>query len=135
MVLVSRTIKIVFLIQSAATIDQIKNYLTNTIYPEWRTRLATAFDGYVSGAPIIDSESSSHVYQIPGFSDRYGVYPKVIMSLEVPTGTGDDARTRWHNFIEDVREWTRQQIATLTNTTVLSIHWHTAAGGSGDVSF
>lgn len=136
MVLVQRKIKIVFTVQTNRTITQIRNYLTNTIYPGWRTRLNTAFSGYVSGAPTIQSESTNHIFLVPGTTNRYQVYPKFMLQLEVPTGTGADAQNRFETFIEDVRVWTRDQLALLTGTTVISLHYHKAdETTSGDITF
>lgn len=138
MVLVQRVIKIVFVIQTNRSIAQIRNYLQNTLFPEWRFRLNSAFSGYVSGAPTVTSANDNdRVTPIAGFSNRYEVYPKFTLTLEVPEGTGVDARNRFHTFIEDVREWTRTEIASLgANTRVLSIHYHKADGTSGgDITF
>lgn len=134
MVLVERVIKIVFLIQSPRTIEQIKNYVQNTVFPEWRTRLTSAFTGYVSGVPTVIVENRDYVSLVEGFTDRYQVYPKFCLLLEVPEGTGADAQARFHTFIEDVKEWTRAAIAGLSATQVLRIHWHKADGTSGDIT-
>lgn len=135
MVLVQRKIKIVFVIQSNRTLTQIRNYLTNTIFPGWRTRLATAFSGYVSGTPTVTGELTNYINLVPGTTNRWEVFPKFLLQLEVPTGTEADARTRFGNFIEDARVWTHDQLATLTGTTVISLHYHKADGTSGDVTF
>jgi|SRR5215216_2151304 len=135
MVLIERVIKIVFTIQTNRTVTQIRNYLINTLFPEWRIRLGTAFAGYVSGTPTVMVENSNSITLVPGFTGRYEVYPMFCLSLEVPTGTGADAQTRFQTFIDDVKEWTRVELATLGTTQVLSIHWHKADGTSGDTTF
>lgn len=137
MVLVERVIKIVFLVQTNATVTQIRNYLVNTIFPGWRTSLDTAFTGYVSGSPTVHRENQNYITTIAGFTDpeRYQVYPKFGLRLEVPSGTESDAQSRYHTFIEDAREWTRQQLIALTGTQVLAIFWRKADGTEGSVTF
>lgn len=118
MVIVSRKIKICFLVSTNRTLTQIRNYVNNTVYPEWDTALQTAFAGF----PSLTSEKDVRINQQPQLGTNiWEVYPKYIYSADVTAQTADAARAAQASFIDDVRTRTRNLLASLTGTTVLQI--------------
>lgn len=127
MVLVQRKIKIIFRIESTRTLNQIRNYVNNTVFPEWDAALATAFSGYPH--PAIASTKDVRVSQQHLPSNQWWVYPKYYIQTEVTAALEADARARYAVFIDDVRDRTRDLIASLTGTRVLTIYKDPADGG------
>jgi len=136
LVLVTRRIKVVFLVQSNRTTNQIRNYVINTVFPEWDAALTTAFSGFANAASVTAVLKEPYVWAIIGLpAGRFWVYPKYVIQADIdrgfnipeespePTAQQADARTRFHNFIEDAKARTRTLIQNLSaGTSVIEIY-------------
>jgi hypothetical protein len=127
-VLVRRKIKIVFLIQSSNTANNIRTFVNNNVYPQWDDALADAFVGYQFANTIVsDFSGTTKVVGVWRPNDnnpsgRWVVYPKYFYQGEVTGATQQDARSREITFLQDARNRTRDLLAGRPGTTVLSIY-------------
>lgn len=128
MVLVQRKIKVIFRIESNRTLNQIRNYINNTVFPEWDAALTSAFSGYPHPATASTKEARVSQQHLP--SNQWWVYPKYFIQVEVTAALESDARARYAVFIDDVRDRTRDLIASLTGTRVLTIYKDPADDGA-----
>ena len=96
--------------------------MINTVFPEWRAALTTAFTGYQFGVPTVFVEDARVSTRPDLGASIWQVYPKFMYQGEVTAASQDDAKSRQAAFIDDLRDRTRTLIDSLTGTTVLEVH-------------
>jgi len=113
------------MIETNRSVAQIRSYVVNNVFPDFRSRLTFHFSGFVGGIPTVTMENTDNITRQPESPNRYEVWARLEFTLDVTAETADDARTRYFNFLEDMKDRLRTMFQNISaSTTVISMHYH-----------